>query len=107
MISSDLRPTHGIARSVTGRSVRKQLMTAISGFLFAAALTCAAAPTATAAEAVSNNGTATFWEYDPCRGEKPGVCPDYSYGQLSTQRTTSPSNQSPTPRSSHSSPSSP
>ena len=107
MISSDPRSTSGIARSVTGRSVRKQVMTAISGFLFATALTCAAAPAATAAEAASNNDTATFWEYDPCRGEKPGVCPDYSYGQLSTQQTTSPSNQSPTQHSSHSSPSSP
>jgi hypothetical protein len=93
MISSDPRPTGGMARGVIGRSVHKQVMMAISALLFSTAFIFAAAPAATAAEAVANNGSGTFWEYDPCRGEKPGVCPDYTFGQFGTQRITSPNHQ--------------
>jgi hypothetical protein len=103
MISSDPRPAEGMARGVTGRPVHKQGMMAISALLFATAFIFAAAPAATAAEAVANNSLATFWEYDPCRGEKPGVCPDYSFDQFNTQSTTLPDRQ-PTARHPHSSP---
>ena len=94
MISSEPHPAEGMARGGTGRPARKQVMIAISALLFATAFIFAAAPVATAAEAVANNNIATFWEYDPCRGEKPGVCPDYSFNQFSMQRTTLPGNQS-------------
>jgi hypothetical protein len=104
MISSDPRPAEAMARRVTGRSAHKQVMMVISALLFATAFIFATAPAATAAEAVENNGSATFWEYDPCRGEKPGVCPDYTFRQFGTQRTTSPHNHQPTAHHPQSSP---
>lgn len=103
MISSDPCTAEGLAVHVTGRSVRKQIRMAISALLFATAFIFAAAPAAIAAEAVTNNSVASFWQYDPCRGEKPGVCPDYSFDQFSTHRTTLPNDRSTTHRS-HSSP---
>ena len=109
MSSSDTHPIIGIVRSVAGRPRRKRAMIAIPAFLLATAFLFGGAPMATAAPAVANNGIATFWEPDDCRGNKPGVCPNYStglmnqQGTLNQQSTTSPNqhittNESPSPQ---------
>jgi hypothetical protein len=99
MISSDPRAAGELAGRVTGRSMRKQVKMAISALLFTTAFIFAAAPAAIAAEAVTNNSVASFWQYDPCRGQKPGVCPDYSFDKFSKHRTTLPGHRSTTDRS--------
>jgi len=99
MNSSDTHPTVGIARSVAGRPIRKRAMIAIPAFLLATAFTFAGAPMATAEPAVANDSIATFGDPDECRGNKPGVCRDYStglttpQGTLNQSRTTSPDKQ--------------
>lgn len=86
MTSSKPRPAAGVAKNVAGRSVRKPAMIAISAFLLTSAFTLGAAPTATAATLVGNNGMAAYWDPDQCRGNKPGVCiPDNFVSQLNQQ----------------------
>lgn len=99
MISSESRPAAGIAKNLAGRPMRKSAMTAISAFLLATAFTFAAAPTATAAPSVGSNGMVTFWEPDQCRGQKPGVCRDYSADQLNQPSMMLPDRQITTHRS--------
>jgi hypothetical protein len=104
MISSESRPAAGIAKSFVGRPMRKPAMTAILAFVLATAFTFAAAPTAIAAPSIENNGMVTFWEPDQCRGQKPGVCRDYSADQLNQPGMMLPdqqitTHQSPVPRS--------
>lgn len=104
MSSSDTHPTVGIVRSVAGRPRCKRTMIAIPAFLLATAFTFAGAPMAMAAPAVANDGITNFWEPDGCRGNKPGVCHDYSAGMTNQPGTTSPAqqvttNQSPTNQS--------
>jgi hypothetical protein len=115
MSSSDTHPTVGIVRSVAGRPIRKRAKIVIPAFLLATAFTFAGAPMATAEPAaVANGSIATFGDPNECRGNKPGVCRDYSAGlttpqgtlnqrTLNQQGTTSPdkqitTNQSPSPQ---------
>jgi len=99
MSSSDTHPIIGIVRSVAGRPRRKRVMIAIPAFLLATAFTFAGAPMAMAAPAVANDGITNFWEPDGCRGNKPGVCHDYSAGMTNQQGTPSPAQQVPTNQS--------
>lgn len=82
------RPTNGTTRSVAGRSRRKRAVIALPALLLATAFTLAATPSATAAPAFANGSVATF--SDPCRGQKPGVCPNYSIDQPNQQSPQSP-----------------
>jgi hypothetical protein len=94
MSSSDTHPTVGMVRSVAGRPMRKRVMIAIPAFLLATAFTFSGAPMAMAAPAVANDGIASFWEPDECRGNQPGVCPyGYPVNQQAVQPHRSPDHQ--------------
>jgi hypothetical protein len=90
MSSSDTHPTVGIVRSVADRPIHKWAVIAIPAFLLATAFTLEGAPKATAAPAVSNHSIVAFWDPGECRGNKPGVCRDYSAGPTNQQGTLNP-----------------
>jgi hypothetical protein len=92
MISLETPRASGAARSAHVQLWSKRIMMATAAFLLAAAFVFMGASSATAA---STDSTLIA----PCRGDKPGFCPDSSTASLGEQRSAQPRSKSTTRRS--------
>jgi hypothetical protein len=77
MINLKLRPNGGASRYVHAQSAGIHIMRVVMLLVLAASFVLVDVPTAEATPVlVSNHTRSTVDPPSPCRGEKPGICPD-------------------------------
>jgi hypothetical protein len=80
MINLERRPNGRASRNVHVRSLRTRIVKAVTLVVLAASFVLADVPTAEATPALaSNHARSTVDSPSPCRGEKPGICPDFPF----------------------------
>lgn len=84
MISPETPPPSGAPRDAHAQSSGKRIMLVITTLLLAAGFVFSSASTAVAAPTFTNGHIAAA----PCRGDKPGFCPDPSGAQPGEQGAT-------------------
>ena len=82
MINLRPRPNGGASRYVHVQSARTHIMKVVTLLVLAALILLVDVPTAEATPVlVSNHTSSTVDPPSPCRGEKPGICPDFPFIQ--------------------------
>jgi hypothetical protein len=87
-IISEMPQVGEVSRIVHMQSLRKRLSAVVASVFVAVVLGLTGAPAATATPAFTSNHMAFIMEPPPpCRGDKPGACPYFSYVQENEQAT--------------------
>lgn len=96
MIISSTPQASGVPTSIHTQPSRNRTTTLVASFLLAAAFSLAVAPAATAVTAAPALTHNQFTEEPPapCRGDKPGVCPNSPFVRLDEQVVSDQSAQS-------------